>query len=138
MVESGRTDLEISSALSLHVKCIYEVRKFVLKMNNWGRKRVCPKCKQPRVINLFKLTNREREEDYWCIICRRKAGVQEQYHVKNGKKKREAFGYGTKTLLCLRCELSFESVILSKDGREFYHLCDHCRAFVDAQDRISI
>lgn len=137
LVKLGRTDLEISGMLDLKVKEVYRIRKTELKITNYGRKRWCVKCECWRSVTLFNL-NKSKD---CCTICLRREGKitpKERKPRKKQEPRQSINHFGYRITLCLRCNKSFESPVLSDDGRDYYRLCPTCRNFVVAQERISI
>jgi len=133
LVADGLMDWEIATKLGFSNKIINAIRRTVLHINNYGRKRECPGCGKKQSITLFKLKHSQL-----CIVCRRKAG-DDKYQRAN---KNEKEAPDTMTVLCLRCDKSFESEIYFEDGGVIphvkNHLCSHCSGIATAQERVSI
>jgi len=133
VLNQGKTDAEIAGICEMTIKDVCLIRKDILKINNYGRKRPCPKCGKSLPINLFRIRKpgaepekEPDESDDWCLLCRRKAG-KDPYQRKKRKMVRKTESFGTVLTLCLRCEKSFESKIRSADGRLYDRVCPTCQ-----------
>jgi len=126
--EEGKLDSEISAVLKMDCKLIYHIRRNILKISNYGRKRICEGCHQQRSITLFNL-----KESNFCIICRRKEGNYKREKKKRGPRKKEE---ETMLVLCLSCEKSFESRIYP--DKSYDRVCPNCKIVNDFLDRVSI
>jgi len=135
---AGKMDVEIAIILKLPVKQVYHIRKFILKIYNWGRKRLCVKCGKMKPITLFWLKNPVVEIRDWCLVCRRKSGVARPYHKEKKPREKVMVKDGCIVTLCLRCDRSFNSELLADDNRTYNRLCLQCRNIVNASERVSI
>ena len=137
-VEEGKTDLDISKILHKSVKEIYNLRKNVLKITLYGRKKKCEKCGEQKATICF---NKKSKYPNWCIICRKKYGNE-----KSNKKRGRPFGKKacgnkrTEDFICLRCDKVFNSEIFIGIGGkgEHYRLCKKCRDLVISMEAVSI
>ena len=136
-VREGKTDGEIAAELGMPGREVWRIRRKILHINNYGRKRNCPKCNGLRPITLFKTRGSfTTESSHWCLYCRRIAGI-DRYERKEKFNQRIRGGKPLfKLILCLRCDHSFSSPIFP-DG-SYNHLCNHCRIIVRNMERVSI
>lgn len=125
---AGKLDSEISTALRVSEKSICHIRKFILHVINYGRKRVCDGCHQTRSITLFNLKVSEL-----CIYCR--SEVKSTKIVKR-RRKQDFFCY--EDTLCLRCEKCFHAKIFSADGTHKEHICPTCREVIRVMETCSL
>lgn len=133
MVSEGKNDRQIAEKLSHPVKYIRDIRADVLHISLYGQKRKCDKCKQLRVNTCFK----EDHQTYpgWCIICRRKAGVD--HYIRKPRTKTYPKKEKTGTFLCLHCDKPFISEIWGLSDTHFY-LCIPCRKRAICIDQVSM
>ena len=142
LVAKFKTDKQIAGILRLPVSTIYNIRKNVLKLVLYGRKKKCSKCGQLKTTCCF---NFDAEHIDWCILCRRKYGDNK---LKKDVRLGRPIGSKTKIitneetifLLCLRCDECFETPVIRdvNGNKEYFRLCNRCRKIVSGMEQVSI
>jgi len=141
LVAEEKTDQDIADILQMKIADIYTIRRNILRISFYGRKKRCTKCNTTKSITCF---HAKAEHPDWCIICRRKFGGETSATLGRPVIKR-AEGYKKKEknyveVICLRCERVFKSEVFKGLGGtpDYYHLCDNCRIIITTLDRVSI
>jgi DNA-directed RNA polymerase subunit RPC12/RpoP len=105
----------------------------MIKRHERGKRR-CKKCRQLRDVVNFSYKNRGTKYEGWCIICRRKAGIDIDKRGRPGRDKKRD---NSRVYQCMKCDELFESEVWGENNQH-YHLCPHCRKLIDCMEQVSI